>query len=89
MTPPDPSYRISPEERAQLLPGVNADALERLLQQFSPESRPAHLEMFSRCSDVADADGRLPDRSFLRGGSNSEMQRMIDAAWGRGESPGA
>jgi hypothetical protein len=85
---PDPSYQISADERAKLLPGVNADALERLLQHFSPESRPAHLKMFSRHLEVADAHGRLPDRSFLDGSSNPEMQRLIDAAWGRGESSG-
>jgi hypothetical protein len=89
MTLPDPSYHISAEERAKLLPGVDADALERLLQHFSPGSRPAHLKMFSRYLEVADAPGRLPDRSFLRGSPNPELQRMIDAAWGRGENSGA
>jgi len=88
MTLPDPSYHISAEERAQLLPGVNADALERLLQHFSPEGRPAHLAMFSRRVVVIDAEGRAPGMSFLTGSSNPEMQAMIDAAWGTNESFG-
>ena len=55
---PDASYSIDAAARARLQPGVDADALERLLRCFPTEFRASHLDMFSIRHMVVDADGR-------------------------------
>lgn len=78
---PDRSYRIDSDARSRLLPGVDADALERLLQYFPAESRGSHLDMFSIREAAADVDGRIPDATVLDRISDRRMQQLLEEVW--------
>jgi hypothetical protein len=78
---PDPSCHIDAAARAKLQPGVDPDALERLLRCFPPESRASHLEMFSVRHLVADGNGRIPDVTVLTRISNPVMQNLLEEVW--------
>lgn len=78
---PDRSYRIDPTERSRLQPGVDADALERLLQHFPADSRSSHLDMFSVRRVVVDRDGRAPDVTVLTRISDPVMQNLLEEVW--------
>ena len=78
---PDLSYHIDAVARASLQPGVDPDALERLLQYVPAESRASHLEMFSVRHTVVDADGRAPDVTTLDRISEPMMQSLLEEVW--------
>lgn len=78
---PDRAYRIDADERSRLQSGVDADALERLLQYFPAESRASHLEMFSVRQMVDDPGGRPPDVSALTRISDPVMQHLLEEVW--------
>jgi hypothetical protein len=65
----------------RLKPGVDPDALERLLQYFPAESRLSHLEMFSIQKEAVASSGRLPDISALDRISNPVLQRLLEEVW--------
>ena len=75
---PDSSYHIDAAARLRLQPGVDPDALERLLRCFPKESRTSHLEMFSVRHVVVGADGRAPDVSVLTRISNPVLQNLLE-----------
>jgi len=77
----DYNYHIDPGTRSRLQPGVDADALERLLQYFPAESRPLHLEMFSSRDVVVDGDGRAPDLAVLDRISHPVLQQLLEEVW--------
>lgn len=52
MAPIDPTFRLSDDERSQLLPHLDRDAVERYLQHVPPQSRPSVLRMFMNRSAV-------------------------------------
>jgi hypothetical protein len=60
---PDPSFQLSPELRATLRDGVNADALEELLQNYPRAGRAEFLQFFQNggphASIVGSADPRM------------------------------
>lgn len=78
---PDRAYRIDADERPRLQSGVDADALERLLQYFPAESRASHLEMFSVRRIVDDPHGRPPDITTLTRISEPIMQNLLEEVW--------
>jgi hypothetical protein len=78
---PDRSYRIDAAARARLHPGVDAEALERLLQHFPAESRASHLEMFSTRHVVVNTDDRAPDVTVLTRISDPGMQLLLEEVW--------
>jgi hypothetical protein len=78
---PDDSYHIDAAARARLQPGVDADALERLLRCFPAESRASHLDMFSSRLVMVDADGRAPNVTSLDRISEPVMQRLLEEVW--------
>ena len=78
---PDRNYHIGAAARSRLQPGVDADALERLLQYFPAESRASHLDMFSLRHTGVDADGRLPDVTVLDRISDPVLQQLLDEVW--------
>jgi hypothetical protein len=43
---PDPTFRLSADERARVAPAFDADALERLLANMQPQYRPEILKNF-------------------------------------------
>jgi hypothetical protein len=79
---PDPSYHISAAARMRLQPGVDPEALERLLQYFPPEARASHLEMFSIAHVEVDRDGRAPgDTTTLVRISDPVLQQLLEEVW--------
>ena len=78
---PDHTYRLEAVARSRLKPGVDADALEHLLQYFPAESRPSHLAMFSLRHEVADSEGRVPDVTVLTRVSDPVMQHLLEEVW--------
>jgi hypothetical protein len=78
---PDHNYRIDAVARSRLKPGVDADALERLLQYFPAECRSSHLAMFSIRRVVADAEGRVPDTTTLDRISDPDQQQLLEEIW--------
>jgi hypothetical protein len=78
---PDRNYRIDAAARLRLRPGVDPDALERLLQYFPAESRASHLEMFSNPNIEVDGDGRRPDVTMLDRISDPVLQRLLEEVW--------
>ena len=78
---PDRGYRIDTVARSRLRPGVDADALEHLLQYFPAESRASHLDMFSIREAAADIDGRIPDVTVLDRISDPRMQQLLEEVW--------
>ena len=74
-------YRLDAATRSRLNPGVDADALEQLLQHFPAESRPSHLEMFSIRHEVAESEGRVPDVTVLTRISDPVMQNLLEEVW--------
>ena len=52
MAPIDLTFRLTDDERSQLLPHLDHDAVERYLQHIPAESRPSVLRMFMNRSAV-------------------------------------
>ena len=78
---PDRICRLDATARSRLNPGMDAAALERLLQYFPAESRPSHLEMFSIRHEVADSEGRVPDVTVLTRISDPVLQTLLEDVW--------
>ena len=78
---PDRGYHLDADARSRLRPGVDPDALERLLRHFPAESRHSHLEMFSAWPVVASPDGRAPDVTALTRMSDPAMQNLLEEVW--------
>jgi hypothetical protein len=78
---PDRSYRIESAARLRLQPGVDADALEQLLQHFPAESRASHLEMFSTRHVTIDSDGHAPGVTVLTRISDPVLQNLLEEVW--------
>lgn len=58
---PDPSFRLSSDVRARILPWYDPDALEYLLSAFPADSRESMLELF--CSLPGQANYTIPQFS--------------------------
>jgi hypothetical protein len=78
---PDRNYHIGAAPRSRLKPGVDADALERLLQYFPAESRASHLDMFSIREVPTDTDGQAPDVTVLDRISDPVLQQLLEEVW--------
>jgi hypothetical protein len=78
---PDRNYRIDAEARSRLPSGVDADALERLLQYFPTESRALHLEILSGQRALVDHDGQARDVTILTRISDPGMQALLEEVW--------
>jgi hypothetical protein len=78
---PDHGYHIEADARSRLRPGVDAEALERLLQRFPAESRASHLELFSTRGGEVDSHGRAPDVTVLTRISDPGMQHLLEQIW--------
>ena len=78
---PDHTYRIDAASRRRLQPGVDSEALERLLQYFPAESRASHLEMFSTRRMEVDRDGCGPEVTTLDRISEPALQRLLEEVW--------
>jgi hypothetical protein len=78
---PDPNYHLDAAARLRLKPGVDAEALERLLQYFPAESRASHLALFSSQQDVVAGSGRSADITILDRISHPVLQRLLEEVW--------
>lgn len=70
---PDPTFRLSSEDRAKIRTGFDVDALERLLAVVVPEGRPMLLSAFQ-----FPASG--PSRFVVQMGDPT-LQPLLDAVW--------
>jgi hypothetical protein len=70
---PDSTFRLTPEERANVRTGFDVDALERLMAAVVPEGRPMLLEAFQRPSS-------WPIRFVVQMGDPS-LQPLLDEVW--------
>lgn len=70
----DVHFRLTPEERASLRPGFDADALERLLAAIEPGARPDLLRSFQ----MPEPGERV--RNTVQMG-DPELQPLLDEVW--------
>lgn len=70
----DPAYRLDGADRARLLPGFDADALERLLAMVRPDRRPEILAHFRKRED-----GERP--RHLVALDDPELQSVLEEVW--------
>lgn len=73
---PDPNFRLTPEQRASLRRGFDADALERLLAAVEPASRPFILESFQ-----APRPGESIWDTPVNWMSDPVLQAMLEEVW--------
>jgi hypothetical protein len=71
---PDPSFRLTPEERASIRSGFDAAALERLLAAIEPGARPGLLHSF-----VMPTPG--PHVSITIKMGDPTLQPLLDEVW--------
>jgi hypothetical protein len=72
---PDRSFRLTPRERANIRPGYDVDALERLLAAVIPPVRPGLLSGFTMPKDPTQRVGitvKMGDPS---------LQPLLDEVW--------
>ena len=74
---PDPSFRLSGEERAKVAPAFDADALERLLSMCPPASRDAILRTFQR--EESSEDGFRVSATVRLG--HPALQAVLEEVW--------
>ncbi|HEX2202450.1 MAG TPA: hypothetical protein VHG91_04090 [Longimicrobium sp.] len=67
---PEPRYTLSSDERAALRPGIDVDALERLLAKAPPEARGRLLGFF-----------RKGTRAGIVGAADPELDALIREVW--------
>jgi hypothetical protein len=77
---PEPRHSLSPEERSSVHPGINVDALERLLGSVAPEERARILAYFHRDSHAA----ILGARDSLSNALVQEIWAPVRGRHGRG-----
>lgn len=70
---PDPTFRLSEEERAKVLPEFDAEALERLLGMVPPDRRAGLLTRFQETDE-----GR--GRFVIRLGDPA-LQAVLEEVW--------
>lgn len=68
-------FRLTDEQRARLRPGIDPDALERLLSRLPDDDRERFLGFFAEGS-----------RASIVAAANPEMQAMLREVWA--PSPG-
>jgi hypothetical protein len=73
---PDPSFRLSAEEKAAVAPAFDPDALERLLSMYPPEGRTELLRRFQQMPDDAEPRVRLVVRL-----GHPELQAALEEVW--------
>src|SRR6185436_20651210 len=74
---PDPSFRLSPEERSQVAPAYDADALERLLATIYPPARADILKKF-----LVKHDNPNPARlTTVSRFTDPVLQHLLDEVW--------
>lgn len=71
---PEASFRLTPEDRASLRPGFDADALERLLAAIEPGARADLLHSFQM-----PAPGQRLRNTIQMG--DPELQPLLDEVW--------
>lgn len=71
---PDPTFRLTEEERGSIRPGFDADALERLLAAIEPGARRGLLQAF-----LTPAPGQRA-RNVVQMG-DPELQPLLDQVW--------
>lgn len=71
---PDASFRLSAEDRANVLPFYDADALERLLGMIDPEVREPMLRMFL-------ASEKREPRAVLTYLDDPQLQAVLEEVW--------
>lgn len=72
---PDPTFKLSPEQRTEVHPYFDADALERLLGMMPPEARP---DTFSRFVRPAEWTGRV---RYLVSLGHPALQEALEEVW--------
>ncbi|HEV2150505.1 MAG TPA: hypothetical protein VGR37_24105 [Longimicrobiaceae bacterium] len=70
----DPAYRLDGADRAKMLPGFDADALERLLAMVRPDRRREVLAHFQKREDGERA-------RHLVALDDPELQGMLEEVW--------
>jgi hypothetical protein len=73
---PDRNFRLTQRERERIVPGYDADALERLLAAVEAAVRPFLL---SRFIVPEDGSGRMPGVMVLMG--DPKLQPLLDEVW--------
>lgn len=66
----EPRYALTDEERAALRPGLNVDALERLLGHLDANGRKAILPYFS-----------MGLHAGILGAADPEMDALVEEVW--------
>ena len=74
MATADPTYRLNAEERNKVLPGFDADALERLLSVVPPDARQGLMRHFQQ-RDKGENLGVLVEMSDPR------LQPLLEEVW--------
>ena len=67
--------------RAQLPAGIDADALERLLQRFPEGTRASHFDMFAGKPDPPTGDASAGDVRTLTRISDPVLHRLLEECW--------
>jgi len=76
---PDPEFKLTPEERASIREGFDADALERLLAAVEADVRPIILHDFQ-----PPAPGELEPGEFMTPPTrlgDPALQPLLDEVW--------
>lgn len=76
---PDPTFRLTPEERASVRPGFDVDALERLLAAVEPEVRPILLRDFQQPKPGDLKPGEFVTPPVRMG--DPALQPLLDEIW--------
>jgi hypothetical protein len=70
---PDPAFQLSPQDRDELAPGFDADALERLLREIRPDMRGEILAYFQK--------GKTASRGHLVQIFDPHLQTILEEVW--------
>lgn len=70
---PDVTFQLSPQDRAELAPVFDADALERLLREIRPDMRGEILAYFQK--------GKSPSRGHLVEIFDPHLQTILEEVW--------
>jgi len=74
---PDPTFRLAAEQRANLIPNINVEALEQLLRYVPPEARGHLLDLFTQAQHGQNQQFQL---TRIVGG-DSTMNALLAEIW--------
>lgn len=74
LDPPDADYHISPQDRENIRPGFDPDALQRLLAMIVPDARPELLRAFQWPAPGVPASNIVKFQ-------DPDLQELLDEVW--------